>query len=291
MAFTPPFRVGRLLHGSAIYRHLRYSKGPYQLYLRLINRGALEAGRAERLFYRKLLAGLKPSCLIFDIGANRGFKTEVFLDLEAQVVAVEPDRSNAELLRWRFKRKPVWVVEKAVSDCSKVAAFHVLNDASAKNTLSGKWKNALEASGEARFGEPHRYSNTYPVQTTTLDELISTFGLPSFVKIDVEGLELEVLRGLHQKIPFMQFEVNLPEFRGEALESISVLEALDPGVRFNYSVGKKLALEAERWLTAPELRSFLNRSGCSFTRRALEVFASMETQALGDCTVNLSRKS
>ena len=46
---------------------------------------------AGRRFYRKLLAGLQRDGLIFDIGANMGAKTDIFLRLGARVVSVEPD--------------------------------------------------------------------------------------------------------------------------------------------------------------------------------------------------------
>jgi FkbM family methyltransferase len=50
------------------------------------------------------------------------------------------------------------------------------------------------------------------VKTTTLEELILTHDLPFFVKIDVEGYEASVIRGLQRPVPFLSFEVNLPEF-------------------------------------------------------------------------------
>ena len=39
------------------------------------------------------------------------------------------------------------------------------------------------------------------VPATTLDELIAAYGIPAFVKIDVEGMEHEVLAGLSQPVP------------------------------------------------------------------------------------------
>jgi len=41
---------------------------------------------------------------------------------------------------------------------------------------------------------------------TTLDLLIDRFGVPAFCKIDDEGLELEVLRGLSHPVPALSFE-------------------------------------------------------------------------------------
>ena len=44
------------------------------------------------------------------------------------------------------------------------------------------------------------------VQITTLDALIARHGAPDFLKIDVEGAELEVLSGLTHAIPTISFE-------------------------------------------------------------------------------------
>lgn len=47
---------------------------------------------------------------------------------------------------------------------------------------------------------------TMIVQSVTLDELIVRFGLPRFIKIDVEGMDAEVLRGLSRRPQYLSFE-------------------------------------------------------------------------------------
>ena len=42
--------------------------------------------------------------MIFDVGANVGDKTDVFLRLGARVVSIEPDEANQEVLRGKFLR-------------------------------------------------------------------------------------------------------------------------------------------------------------------------------------------
>ena len=44
------------------------------------------------------------------------------------------------------------------------------------------------------------------VPVTTLDALIDRYGLPAFCKIDVEGFEEAVVRGLSRPIPSVSFE-------------------------------------------------------------------------------------
>jgi hypothetical protein len=91
------------------------------------------------------------------------------------------------------------------------------------------------------------------VETTTLDKLIAAHGLPFFIKIDVEGHEPRVLHGLHSVVPYLSFEVNLPEFAPEGQECVEMLSRLAPAGKFNYvrrDYQQELALQT--WLAAPE---------------------------------------
>ena len=71
---------------------------------------------------------------------------------------------------------------------------------------------------------------------TTLDHLIRDFGVPFYIKVDVEGYEPAVIRGLSRPVPLISFECNLPEFADEAEECIARLVHLSPTARFNYAI-------------------------------------------------------
>ena len=64
----------------------------YDLYWEFSNRRIIDDRQAEIDFYRDLLVGLRNDDLIFDIGANLGYKADIFMRLGAKVVSVEPDR-------------------------------------------------------------------------------------------------------------------------------------------------------------------------------------------------------
>jgi hypothetical protein len=59
----------------------------------------VERRSKEVSFYRSVLNGFRPGDLIFDVGANVGDKTDIFLRLGARVLAVEPDKAAQQVLR------------------------------------------------------------------------------------------------------------------------------------------------------------------------------------------------
>ncbi len=239
------------LKSLGLYQRVK-SSFAYDLYWRFADPRLLEAREREVEFFRATLDGLRPGDLVFDIGANQGHKTGVFLRLGARVIAVDPDRTNQAALRatyldLRAGKKPVTIVGKAVSDASGRETFFVDQPGSAKNTLSRKWVETLQTD-EQRFGERLDFREKVEVETTTLEELIAQFGLPIYIKIDVEGHEPAVLRGLRQPVRFVSFEVNLPEFRDEAVECVELLHGVSTESIFNFTVDCVGAMALPEWL-------------------------------------------
>src|SRR6266480_1999899 len=192
--------VQGVLKRAGLYERLKSSR-VYDLYWSVADPSIVERVQSELRFYRNLLNGFHRNSLIFDVGANPGTKTDLFLKLGARVVAVEPDATNQEVLKQKFltyglSRKPVVIVGKALSDKETVETMWIDEPGSAKNTLSKKWVETLKKDDD-RFKQHHEFAERTTVDTTTLDKLIATHGLPFFIKIDVEGHEPSVLRGLH----------------------------------------------------------------------------------------------
>ena len=261
------------LKRAGVYYRLKNSYA-YDLYWRAADRRLIDRRNRELQFYRSLLNGFRQGDLIFDVGANVGDKTDVFLRLGARVVGVDPDQANLEILRGKFLRhrlipKRVVIVGKAVSDRNTIETMWIDGPGSAVNTLSKKWAETLKAKRD-KFEHGHfglEFAQSQAVETTTLEDLILTHGSPFFVKIDVEGHETNVIRGLRRPVPFLSFEINLPEFRQEGLECVRLLDGLAANGKFNYAADLELGVQG-KWLGAQEFSSVLEH--CS--DRTIEVF-------------------
>ena len=221
----------RLSIKDVLYYQLRFSF-LYSMYLKYFRRPIYQSRQKELQFYAKL--GIPSNELIFDIGANIGDKSALFRKIVKTVVAVEPDLRNNELLKRRFKNSSlVRIVNSAVGEEAGTALFHINISGSPANTLSNKWKSILEDPSANRWSKSLEFETSYEVDVVTLDILIQKFGNPFYIKIDVEGYELQALKGLNTSPPLLSFEANFPEFRQETLECIRELYRLSPRATFN----------------------------------------------------------
>lgn len=172
-----------------------------------------ELGQLRRLF----ATFVTPGSIVFDVGANKGEFTSVFMGLGATVVAVEPNPALADRLRRRFRRAVV--VEAAVGATEGTAALHLGADTN-YSTVSERWRAVAE--------ERNRLSGAVvQVPVTTLDALIAKYGHPAFVKLDIEGNELAALSGLGTPVQGLCFEFQCP-LLDELRASLNVLETLGP---------------------------------------------------------------
>jgi FkbM family methyltransferase len=192
--------------------------------------------------------------LVFDVGANVGNRITPLLEIGARVIAVEPQDYCIKVLEAKFGSR-IKIVKKGLGEKEEKKEFYVA-DATTISSFSTEW---IEAVKKDRFKEFH-WKATNKIQLITMDKLISTYGLPKFVKIDVEGYELEVLKGLTQIIPLISYEYTTPEQTDKALACLNLLHSITPKIECNYSVGESMNFELSTWKTKEEMEEIINSS-------------------------------
>jgi FkbM family methyltransferase len=229
---------------SAVLKSLKlYNAAVNTIYFVVRNAQNINYRLNATRFYSQLI---KEGDLCFDVGANNGNRTNVFLKLGAMVICIEPQQVCVKHLYKLFgNNKSVIVVEKAVAEREGHSELSICKEAPAIATMSDKWKS------KGRYSKDHKWTTTQEVTTTTLDALIAEYGLPAFCKIDVEGFEESVLNGLTKPIPIISFEFH-KELLHECQQCINHLLSIGP-VEFNCSLGESMKMLFPKWVSPDKL--------------------------------------
>ncbi|MGZ4056820.1 MAG: FkbM family methyltransferase [Bacteroidia bacterium] len=183
---------------------------------------------------------IKKGDLCFDVGANIGNRTEIFIALGAEVVAVEPQESCINVLNKKFKNK-IHLITKGLGGKEEELPFYEA-ESSVYSSFSKSWVET------GRFPQQFDSRNVKIMQLTTLDKLISQFGVPVFCKIDVEGYELEVFKGLTKPLKIVSFEYNVPHLTENMIDCINYLKSLG-SILCNYSKHESMKFELTEWIS------------------------------------------
>ncbi len=201
-------------------------------------------------FYFDLLGS--SSKLIFDIGANVGERSAVFLTISKKVIAVEANENLSKVLRSRFSKSNVIVINKGCSNSDEPLKLMI-----PENHLVSTFSSDF-ISYKKDTNSSFNWDKIQMIECTTLDQLIQEYGIPDFCKIDVEGYERFVIEGLNRKIGLISFEMNYPKFLDDTKFSISKLGSL--GYKeFNFSFGESLEFVSPAWMNKNEMIKFFDQ--------------------------------
>ena len=168
---------------------------------------------------------LRPGDIVFDVGANIGYTSILFSTIvgeNGKVVACEPAQKSYDLLlRALREKKNVVCLNVAVSDQLGEVTFFVPKSLDLASCL------------------PVVDADNVQVKSDTVDRIADVHGTPSFVKIDVEGYEPNVFRGMskilsHDHRPIIIFEALSVD---AVKQCVTVLDELSRNGYTYYRVG------------------------------------------------------
>lgn len=173
----------------------------------------------QREEFQNFLSHCRETMFLFDIGAHYGVFSLTAAHFGGRAVAVDPSAMATRMIATEAALNNctdrIQILQSAVSD-----ANGVINLLSSGVFSAGYFKVAT--------GRPKRELTEIPA--LTIDQMASRFGVPTHIKIDVEGHEAAVLRGartvLAQGSPILFLELHNEMVTSEGGNPAAALDEL-----------------------------------------------------------------
>ena len=195
---------------------------------------------------RYLQSLLKPEWTVVDIGANIGYYALMEAKIAKRVIAIEPGPENYKFLKHNIKmnRYAVETHQLAIGDQKGTVGFEI--------SKACNWNKIAIGEGDI------------VVEMTTLDNLLTGQEV-DFVRMDVEGYEMSIIKGMdyiltHNR-PDMFIEVHRDLLKNYGSSQLEFMEAL---AEYGYRISKSFI--SARPGPEGEIRELLN---CPQTRRLI----------------------
>lgn len=144
----------------------------------------------EPAFMHILREEVKDGMTVLDLGANIGYVTLIMADIvgkKGHVYAIEPDPRNYKILSKNIEVNNI---------SSFVDSYHM-------GVSNNTGEITFYASDKSNLGGMTRSKHTskaITVKVTKLDDFLKDKQKPQFMKMDIEGHEVEVLEGLYETV-------------------------------------------------------------------------------------------
>jgi FkbM family methyltransferase len=215
-------KVTKVVNGYKMNLHL-HDKG--------ISKELFTYGKREHLSTDIMLEGkvIKPGDVVLDLGANIGYYAlmeSMIVGNEGKVYAVEPSPVNYEMLKENIEVNGFTNIEKynlAMGDHSGKADMYL--------SKCSNWARLVDKNPNDKI---HK---VVKVDISTVDEFLKNRVQPSMIRMDVEGYEIKIFRGMKQTLQNEKLSIFIelhPMFMTEEenLEIFNILEENNFEVKF-----------------------------------------------------------
>jgi FkbM family methyltransferase len=132
--------------------------------------------------------------LVFDVGMHRGEDTERYLRQGFRVVAVEANPALVDLATQRFDRAiasgRLTIVGAAVAEQRGTVELAVFDEHTVWSSVDRRFI--------ARNLAMNQRCHMVTVPAVRFNDLLSEYGVPRYLKIDIEGFDMMCVRALHE---------------------------------------------------------------------------------------------
>jgi FkbM family methyltransferase len=141
---------------------------------------------------------------ILDVGGGTAATAKLFNNYfpNTPIIIFEPIKANFETIENAKERTPFWtILNKAAGSNIGKSEINIAHRITASSLLE------LDAENSNGYQETLQFQRKESIEITTLDHEIPTYAYVEVLKLDVQGFELEVLKGAVQTLPRVKIVV------------------------------------------------------------------------------------
>ena len=156
--------------------------------------------------------------LIYDVGMNNGDDAAYYLHQGFRVIAIDADPRSLEAAKHRFPNElssgQLTVLNVGIAETAGIATFWICDDFSPWNSFYQKTAS--------RLGYKH---HEIEVTTRTFGDILDEYGVPFYLKVDIEGKDLLCIEDLAGRSipPFISVENKSQDLSETQVSSVLLL--------------------------------------------------------------------